>query len=239
MLERGMRSRPPISRRCGLALLIAVSAVTLVPASAPAVQGDAAATRAYIQADYRLVRTGVSAIPRIEATLHKVLAGVRAECPMAAAGSPQNPQSTQLSDEVIGDMVLSVVALDRPAGRAFVNDAGHLAWSDRALTRTIQSYVGKVKVLVAMPHPKLCSDVKSWAATGFTTLPASTLVFSPRFMSAWVALGELPAGLARYATPEDRTLFVRTRRLEEQFTDLEAREVETYAQIMNPLGLSP
>jgi hypothetical protein len=234
-----MRPRSPISRRSGLALLIAVSALTLAPASALAAQGDAAATRAYIQADYRLVRTGVSGIPRIEATLRKVLAGVRAECPMVAAGSPQNPQSTELSDEVIGAMVLSVVALDRPAGRAFVNAAGHLAWSDPTLTRTIQSYVGKVKVLVAMPQPKLCSDVKSWAATGFTTLPTSTLAFSPRFMSAWVALGELPAALARYETPEDRAQFARTHRLEEQFTDLEAREVETYSQIMNALGLSP
>jgi hypothetical protein len=35
-------------------------------------------------------------MPRIEGTLRKVLAGVRAECPMAAAGSPQDPESTQL-----------------------------------------------------------------------------------------------------------------------------------------------
>ena len=58
-------------------------------------------------------------------------------------------------------------------------------------------------------------------------------------MSAWVAPGELPAGLARYKTPDERPLLARTRRLEEQFTNLEAREVETYAKIMNALGLSP
>ena len=71
-----MRPRSSISRRCGLVLLIAVSALTFTPASALAAQGDAAATRAYVQADYRLVRTGVSGIPRIEATLRNVLTDV-------------------------------------------------------------------------------------------------------------------------------------------------------------------
>jgi hypothetical protein len=234
-----MKLRPPISLRCGLVLLIAASAVTFVPASANAARGDAAATRAYIQANLRLVQTATSRIPRIEVTLRKVLAGVRAECPMAAASSPQNSQSTQLSDEVIGDMVMAVVAQDRPAGRAFVDAAGHLAWSDRTLTRTIGSYVAQVRTLIELPQPKLCSDVRAWAASRFTTLPPSTLAFSPRFMDAWVAPGELPAALARYETPAERPLLARTRRLEEQFTNLEAREVETYAQIMNALGLSP
>jgi hypothetical protein len=159
--------------------------------------------------------------------------------PAGCGGSPQNSESTQLSDEVIGDMVMAVVAQDRPAGRAFANAAAHLAWSDRTLTRAIKSYVSNVRTLIALPQPKLCADVRSWAASGFTTLPASTLAFSPRFMSAWVAPGELPAGLARYETPDERPLLARTRRLEEQFTNLEAREVETYAQIMNALGLSP
>jgi len=204
-----------------------------------AAAGNAAATNAYIEADYRLVRTGTSHIPRIEAALRGVLTRVRDECPLAAQGSPQDPQSTELSDEVIGALVMAVVELDRPAGRAFVTATAHLRWSDRALTHTIQSYVAKVKALDVLAPPGLCADVRGWAASGFQTLTPATLVFSPRFMAAWVGLGELPHALARYESPQDRALAARTERLESRFTDLEAREVETWGMVMNALDLWP
>jgi hypothetical protein len=77
-------------------------AVMLAPTTALAAPSDIAATRAYVQANYRLVQAAVSKIGPIEATLRGVLSKVRRECPMAAAGSPQDPNSEQLSNEVIG-----------------------------------------------------------------------------------------------------------------------------------------
>jgi hypothetical protein len=213
--------------------------VALAAAPATALADDAAATTAYLEADHRLVQVGVTSIPRVEAALRGVLADVRARCPLAAAGSPQNPQSTELSDELIGAMVLAVVALNRPAGRAFVHSVEHLAWSDRSLTRQLHTYIEHVRALLALARPDLCGDVRAWAANGFHTLPPSTLAFSPRFMDAWVGLGELPAALARFVAPAQRALFAQTRRLEERFTDLEAREVETYSAIMSALSLWP
>ncbi len=200
---------------------------------------DATATKAYLQANYRLVATTNAKIPQIEATLHGVLTRVRRECPLAAANSPEDADSEQLSNEVIGAMVTAVVALDRPAGTEFVKAATGLSWSNGPLTHTIRSYVGKVKTLVALPEPNLCSDIASWAASGYQTLPASTLAFSPRFMSVWVAPGELPAGLGRYETAAERPLVARTHDLEEVFTELEARAVTTWAAIMNTLELQP
>jgi hypothetical protein len=214
-------------------------AVALSSACALASGGDKAATSTYIHADYQLVHAGTSRMPRIEAALHGVLQRVRDDCPAAAAGSPQDPESTQLSNEVIGAMVTAVVALDRPAGRAFVSSTAHLSWSAGALTRTIGSYTRKVSALVAMPQPNLCGDVRAWAASGFKALPASTVAFSPRFMAVWVGLGELPAGLARYETAAARLLAIRTSRLESRFTDLEAKEVATWGEIMNALQLWP
>jgi hypothetical protein len=96
-----------------------------------------------------------------------------------------------------------------------------------------------VRVLLTLARPDLCGDVHARATSGFQTLPPSTLAFSPRFMDAWVGLGELPAALTRYANPVDRALFAQTRRLEQRFTDLEAREVETYSAIMSALSLWP
>jgi len=159
--------------------------------------------------------------------------------PAGRRGLPQDPESTQLSNEVISALVTAAVALDRPAGRRLVKAAGHLSWSNHPLTATVHMYVGRVATLVALAPPDLCADVKSWAANAFKTLPASTVSFAPRFMEAWVAPGELPAGLARYENAEDRRLADRTGRLEAQFTELEAREVETWGSIMNALDLWP
>lgn len=223
---------PAMARR-PLVLLVIIIGLALVPVSALAATGDETATRAYIEADYRLMRTATSRIPRIEATLRGLLAQVKRECPRVVAGwgGTQDAQSTELEDEVIGAMVTAVVGLDRPAGRAFVSAARRLMWSDRKLTSTVHSYVEKVRTLLALPEPNLCSDLESWAASGFTTLSAATLTFTPRFMTAWVAVGELPRALVRYATPDERALLARSRRLEREFGDFEAREVATYDQI--------
>ena len=226
--------------RLAAALIATLAVVALIPASTLADRGNVAVTRAYIQANYRLVQAAASRIGPIEGALRGVVRRVRSECPMAAASSPQDADSEQLSNEVIGAMVTAAVPLvEVPAAREFVRIAGRLTWSDRALTRTVHAYVSKSKRLAALAPPKLCSDVKSWAASGFRTLPASTVVFAPAFMSVWIAPGELPAALARYETPGERPLLRRTNQLEREFTEMEARAVETWGEIMDTLALSP
>jgi hypothetical protein len=224
-----------------LALVATLAVVALIPASALADGADVAVTRAYIQANYRLVQAAAAKIVPIEGALRGVLGRVRSECPMAAALSPQDTDSEQLSNEVIGAMVTAAVPLvEVRASREFVRIAGRLRWSDRALTRTVHAYASKAKRLAALAPPKLCSDVKSWAASGFQTLPASTVVFAPAFMSIWIAPGELPAALARYETPEEGPLLRRTRQLEQEFTEMEARAgVKTWGEIMETLALLP
>lgn len=227
--------------RLALALFATLAVVVLAPTTALAGQGDVAATREYIQANYRLVQAAVSKIAPIEATLRDVRSKIGRECPMAAAGSPQDPDSEQLSNEVIGAMVTAAVHLvEVPASLKFVRLAGQLTWSDGAITRAVHAYVSKAKALVVLAQPKLCSDIESWAASGFRTLPASTVSFAPRFMSIWIAPGELPAALARYETAEERPLLRRTHQLEQKFAEMEARAgVETWAEIMNTLVLQP
>ena len=103
-------------RRC---LLIAASAVCvglMLPVRPALATSDQTATRAYIEADYQLVHTGTSQMRRVRSTLRALRDSVARECPKAAAGSPQDPESTQLSDEVIGAMVSTVVARFERAG---------------------------------------------------------------------------------------------------------------------------
>jgi hypothetical protein len=236
-----IRSRPPWRLVCALLCLAALSCTlwsALLVDQAQALS-DTAVSHVYLEADYRLVRSAISKLPRIEGAVHGVLRQVRRECPAAGAGSPQDPESTQMSDEVIGAMVLAVVALDKPVGRRFVAETRGLSWQDRALTRTVRTYVASVKALLAMPVPNLCSDVRAWSASRFTALPATTLQFAPRFIANWVSLGELPRALSRCEAPSDRALAARTLRLESIITDFEAREVETWGEIMNTLELWP
>ena len=222
-----------------LPLLAALAGLAAWPASAPASAGDLAATQTYVQTNYAFVRYFTSHIPAARAELASVLAGVRRECPSAAAGSPENVDSEQLSNEVIGTMVTTVIQHNLPPIRAAVRASAHLRWSNGALTRAIQAYVAKGKVLSSLAVPHLCADVKAWVASDFETLPASTVSFAPRFMSAWVAPGYLPAALSGYESAEDRTLAHRTGQLEEQWTEFEAYEVETWGKIMNALVLQP
>jgi hypothetical protein len=118
--------------------------------------------------------------------------------------------------------------------------AGLAVWpASAANARSIQAYAAKGKVLSSLAVPHLCADVKAWVASRFETLPASTASFAPRFMSVWVAPGFLPAALSAYETAADRSLAHRTAQLEEQWTEFEAFEVETWGKIMNALVLQP
>jgi hypothetical protein len=223
-----------------LQLLLAMSVgVAICPASAAANAADLAATQTYVQANYTLVRYFASHIPAARAELSSVLAGVRRECPAAAAGSPEDVDSEQLSNEVIGAMVTTVVQHNLAPIRTAIRATSHLRWSDGALTKAIHAYVAKGKALSSLAVPRLCADVKAWVASDFETLPASTASFAPRFMSVWVAPGYLPAALSPYESGETRTLAHRTAQLEEKWTEFEAFEVETWGKIMNALMLQP
>jgi hypothetical protein len=233
---RALRTRLAVAAT----LSCVIVALAAQPERAQAGAGDAAATRTYIEANYGLVRVVASRIGPIETELRGVLAMVRSECPAAAAGSPQGTDSEQLSNEVIGTLVESAVRLlVHPASLQFVLIAGALKWSDGGLTHTIHAYVAKLETLATIGVPSLCSDVRVWAASAFHTLPGSTVDFDARFVPNWVSAGELPAALARHETPSERPLIRRTRHLEGEVAELEAREVETWGQIMNALGLLP
>jgi hypothetical protein len=217
----------------------AVADAAIAPSSTLADAANVTATQTYLQANYTLMRYFTSHIPAARAELAGVLAGVQRECPNAAAGSPEDADSEQLSNEVIGTMVTTVAQHNVAPIRAAIRAVAPLSWSNGALTRSVRAESAKGKVLSSLAVPDLCADVKSWVASDFQTLPASTVSFDRQFMPAWVAPGFLPAALSAYETPEERTLARRTAQLEQQWTEFEAREVETWGTIMDTLMLWP
>jgi hypothetical protein len=235
--------RPPdtlsLEMKRHVPLLTTALLLALGTAPATAAASDIASTRAYVQANYTLVREASSRIPRARAAIAGVLHRVTSECPHIAAGSPQDPESTQMSNEVIGAMVTSAYHLDLPALAAFIHVAERSRWSNRGLTSTVHAYAAKLRVLSALPEPNLCADARAWIAGGYHTLPASTVAFAPRFMEAWVALGELPPQLRPYERGEQRGMLSRSNLLEEQLTEFEAASVDRWGEIMNEIGLNP
>jgi hypothetical protein len=230
-----MRPIPPLTATTAGLLALAL----LAPAGASASATDVASARAYIAADLALVQAAKAHLRAGEAAPRKVLATVRRECPGAAAQSPQNEDSTQLSNEVIGAMVLSAYHLDIPALEAFVRRTARLPWSDARLKRAVRGYGANLRVLARLAPPALCADVKAWVSGGYRGLPASTLAFDRRFMPAWVSIGMLPTRLSAYETSAERGALRRARAIETQITDAEARAVEDWGDIMNELGLEP
>ena len=220
-------------------LLALLGAALALAAPAPAAADNASATRAYLNANYALVHAAHTRIHQVESTLRGLLAKVRGECPLAAAGSPEESQSEQLSNEVIGTMVLTAIRLDLPAGRAYVQAVRSLRWSSSSLTRAVHAYAQKVAKIILLPVPKLCEDVRSWAASGFKVLPAATEPFDSAFLASWVSPGFLPPSLKPYEGASVRSLVHVTEKQESDIVELEAREVETWGKIMDTLELLP
>lgn len=221
-------------------LLLAALASGAAPACALAGSGAVATTERYIQANYTLVKAGSAKLGAARTAMLGVQRRIEGECTNAAANSPQNPDSTQLSNEIIGAIVIAAYHTDVPAGESFVRAAGGLRWSNHTLTSTVQSYVAKIKVLNRLAPPNVCADVRAWVGGGYRALPASTVRFDEEFMPNWVAIGELPAQLRPYERPSQKAVLRRSNQLESQLTEFEAEDgVETWSQIMNALVVNP
>lgn len=214
-----------------------VASCALAPAAAQA--SDASVTEAYLRANYALVNAGHAHLGSSIAGYKSVLSTVKRDCPRAASGSPQNPESTELSNEVIGAMVLSAGKPDRPAVRSFLSAVSGLRWSSASVTRAVAGYAAMLRKLYALAVPNVCRDVAAWASNHFTSTAPSTVSFVKVFYPNWVALGLLPPGLSRFESAQGRSLARRSSRFEYQITNVEAEAVETWGEIMDDLLLNP
>ncbi len=101
-------------------LLAIVAGLAGVPPAALAASGNAVATQATCRPTTRWCASRDPTSRPPKRLRCSVLATVERECPLAAAGSPQNPESTQMSDEVIGAMVIGAAQPDLQAIRAYI-----------------------------------------------------------------------------------------------------------------------
>jgi len=216
------------------------------PSSGPAVRAsressrarDVAATRIYIEANYRLVRVARANFEASEAGIHALVHQTISECPLAGEGSYTNGAANQVSEEVIGALETTAYRPDLESIHAFVAVIKHLHWDPR-LTRIFHGYVVKLEKLAALVPPNICEDVKAFAANSFRAAPEGTIRFNKLYLAANIEVEEVPLRfLGPYEGPQEVALLRRTKQLEAPLADVEAKGVSEWQAIMRGLALS-
>jgi hypothetical protein len=217
-----------------LAALGSCAAMLPVPALGAS---DVATTEAYVRADYALVLGGHRDIPTAHARILALRGRLRSECPGVVAGSPQNEDSEALTWELIGSMTIAGYQPGLAAAAKFSRAVSKLSWSDASLTRAVRKYTRQGLAQVRTPPPDVCGDLRAWKASGYTTLPATTIHFKQTFFENYVGIGFMPKQLARLVPASLKAVVQRARHYEEALAEFEAHEVETFAAIIDSLGL--
>jgi hypothetical protein len=229
-------------RLIGATAVATITLVALTLACSPAVAAadDRSATAAYVRADYALVVSAHAKQGAAESILRSLLARVRRDCPSVVAGSPQNEASEKLTAALIGTMRVTAMAPIAKAATSYARAVSSLRWSNRALTRAVRTYARELLAQVRLAVPDFCGQLQAWKASGYTTLTPATLRFNRAYYSVDVAIGLLPRRqLAPFLTGADIALARRAASLESAVVDFEAKEVETWGEIMNSAGLEP
>jgi hypothetical protein len=223
--------------RCTFLVTVALGTLGIISAQASAASTDIAATHAYIEANYALAKASVARIDPGQAKIESLNGELARECPGAGSGSAEDEASQPVSYVVA--VALWSVAYGSDAGpiSAFVKAAGHLRWSNRAITRLDQKYARNLHELATLPLPPLCEDVRSWKASGFQTIPATALALDDHEQA--IEEEAIPARLlAPYERGDDARILQRTEALE---TKLEEREFLVgqgdWIQVLETLGL--
>lgn len=200
---------------------------------------DRAATRTYISANYTLVRTARANLVAAQTAIKTLGERVSGECPLAAGReAPQNHDSRQLSEEVVGALEVAAYETDKASMLAFAHAIRGLRWSNRKLTRVVHAYAVKLERFPTLAPPNICADVTAWAAVGYVSLPATTVAFDSGFYKYAIENDEVPPGLLRpYENATDAALLRRTEQLEAPLGEFEAEAVSDYSKILDALKL--
>jgi hypothetical protein len=220
-------------------IVLALGATATLAHAAPQ---DVLSTQVYIQEDHVLQLAEEASLPASRTAAGGLISQVNSQCPNIMAGAPHNNETADVGGEILGSVL---VALSRPEDRAnikFAQRVEGLRWSSRKLEHTVRSYATELKAQAGLAMPNLCADLKAWAASGYTTLPASSV----RFVGQVDAIltgpepGDVPLKLfAPYERPDEKTVIHQTKLLEAELSKSQIALLETtLSQISRALGQS-
>jgi hypothetical protein len=181
---------------------------------------DITTTHKALASAYKGLHAVVSTWPREEASFHQLDRKFAAECPDVGMGSPQNEPEQKLSYEVAGALWATGYHTDAKIAETSIREVRSSRWSSPSLTRRWHRYLRGLREMIALQVPDLCGDIRSWAASDYRTIPASTLQFDQHVEAIDVEIP--PAQLfTPYLQSSDRTLFAQVKHLFTRFEELE------------------
>lgn len=221
-----------------LGILMVVLALGFAPSEALAEsQQDVSSTHIALVAAYKTLHSVVDTWATVEANLHGLEHRFATECPNVGAGSPQSEPEQKLSYEVAGALWAVGYKADAKIAQSFIKTVGPLRWSNPALTRRAQKFIKGLREMISLRVPNICADVRSWTATGYATIPSSTLRFDQHVEAINVEIPS-PHVLAAYIQPADRGLYKKVGSLLKRFEELEFETGQrAWDSLLETLGL--
>lgn len=203
---------------------------------------DVLSTQVYIQEDHILQLAETASLHASRTAADGLISQVNGQCPNIMAGAPHNSETAEVSGEIIGSVLVTLSGPEDQANIKFAQRVDSLRWNSGKLEHTVRSYATEVKAQARLTMPNLCADLKAWAASGYTTLPASSV----RFVGQVDAIltgpgpGDVPLKLfAPYERPDEKTVIHQTKLLEAELSKSQIALLETtLSQISRALGQS-
>jgi hypothetical protein len=217
------RRRPPALRGRPLALTAVAVGLLSLAAAQPAAASthiDRAATGAYLHAELRYLQALDANATPAQTAVKSLVAKVSGECPQILAGAPAVPngrrttpaertlieQESAIRAEVEIALLRTWLSTDRQATEAFLAQTRTLRWSNKRLTRTVRKEATNSETLFLVAIPDICSDTRTWAASGYTRLAPGTTDAEQAFESNAGSQPSIEELLAPEETPSLRKL---------------------------------
>ncbi len=207
------------ARTTTVAICAALGASTFgLPAAACA--SDTSATHAYLVADHAVLQTVVSGWSRVESSIDRLDAKYASECSHVGVGSPQSEEEQKLSMEVAAALWSAGYQANAGPLRSFVTKVSRLRWSSGAIDRAARKLTRGLTEMISLATPPLCSDVRSWAASGFGAVPSDVTAYAKHAEA--IEVQQIPRRLlAPFLSGSDRALAAADERLNRHFEELE------------------
>lgn len=204
------------------ALPAALLLACIAPSAALAASADVSSTHTLVTAGYTFGRESEARMGTMRRAILASKRGLLRQCPRAAAGSPQDEQSYQLSYEAAGALWAAGYGADRGPIVKLANATRGLHWTSAKINRDFKLFLDGMLGLSRLAVPPVCKDIASWKATGFTTLPAHTVSFDAR-LEKLEAKPVPSALLALYAQGADRSLLSQDQRIATKLLNFETQ----------------
>jgi hypothetical protein len=224
-------------RRALTSISVAVCLAGATAAAQPAAASNVSATHAYIQANYALAKAAVARIGPVQAKIQALNASLAQQCPRVGKGALEIELTQPVSHEVVAAMWSIAYGTNAGSIASFAAKAKHLRWSNGRITRLVSRYAKDLQDLATFPLPNVCEDVRAFAASGFSTVPARTIALVTRVES--IEPEPVPPRLlAPYERGSDASVLAKTLTLETKLEEQEFNLGQTdWLELLETLAL--